>query len=140
MTAEWRALTYIFSRKTLHEKEVREERGGGDPHERAHLLEVAGHCGDDDVGDEAQADAIGDGIGERDADDDHEGRESLEDIGPIDLGDLAHHEEAHIHERAAGGGGADAADQRREERGEQEEHAGGHGGETGTATVGGARC
>lgn len=33
----------------LHEQEVRKERGGGDPHERTNLLEVARHGSNDHV-------------------------------------------------------------------------------------------
>lgn len=70
---------------------------------------------------------------------DHERREALGHVGPVNLGDLGHHEVANVDQSAAGGSAGDNGDDRREERGEDEQHTGGDGGEAGAAAVRGTR-
>ena len=123
----------------LRYKEVDEEGKGCDPHERLDLGGLALKERDDHVGDKAQADSGRDGVGEGHAGDNHERRETLRHVGPVDLGGLAHHKVADVDQSTAGGGTGNDGDDGGEERGENEQHAGGDGGEARAATVGGAR-
>ena len=125
------------SKSILEHQEVKQECDRGDPHEGANLLELTGHGGNHDISDETEADAVGDRIRERDAGDDHEGREALKDVAPVDVDHVAHHQEAYVHEGTAGRSRADAADHGREERRKQEQDAGEHRRETGAPAVGG---
>ena len=97
------------------------------------LLGLAGKDLDDDVGDDACADAGGDVGGERAEDDHHEGAEGLSEVGEVDLGQAADHQEAHEDQGRAGGGVGDYHEQGGGEDGQQEHDAGGEGGEAGAA-------
>ena len=68
---------------SLHDghDEIDQECSSGDPHERANLANVARDGRHDHEGDEAKADAVGNGIRERNASDDHERREGLDGVG-----------------------------------------------------------
>ena len=86
-------------------------------------------------GDEARADARGDRVRERHQDDREEGRDRDLVVAPVDVADLAHHQEADQHQRGHCGLARDVLDDRRED-GRQEEHQTGHdAGETGAGTV-----
>jgi hypothetical protein len=70
------------------------EGHGDDVEERVDLPELSPRHLDQGVGDETEADAVGDAVGEGDADDGQEGGEGLLEVAEGDLPHDGHHEEA----------------------------------------------
>ena len=103
------------------------------------VLGAALHQADEDVGDEARADAVGDRVGERH---DREGQERGNGdapVGPIDVDHVAGHQEAHDHHGRGHGFEGHHVHERGEEHGREEQHAGDHVGQTGTRALGDTR-
>ena len=123
----------------LDKQEVDHKGNGCNPHERLDVLCLAGREVDEDIGDEAEADAVGDRVRHRDAGDDEECREGIRDLRPVDVDDVAHHEVADDHEGAAGCSGAHDGDDRCEEGSDDEEDASEDRGQAGAATISCAR-
>jgi hypothetical protein len=85
------------------------------------------------VGDQAEADALGDAEAERDAGDDQEGRGGLGEVVEVQPRHRLEHEDAHHHQRGRRRRGRDGQDHRREEQRQQEEHRRGRAGQAGAA-------
>ena len=96
---------------------------------------AATHRLDEDVADEAGADARGDRVREGHEGDRQEGRDRDLQVLPIDLLDLLHHEEADEHERGGGRLVGHDCDEGRQEGREQEEHARDDRGQTGAGPL-----
>lgn len=62
----------VLNRCLLRKQEVDEEGSGSYPHERLNLLAATSDQGNDNVGNEAHADAVGNGVRKGDACNDHE--------------------------------------------------------------------
>ena len=105
----------------LGHEEVDHKRHGGNPHEWLDLPDVLGGERDDNVPDEAKADARGNRVGHGDARDDEEGGKSVEKVRPVYLDHLGEHEEADIDEGTAGRCPGDHRDERLEEDGDKKE-------------------
>lgn len=106
---------------SLGKQEIDDKRCGSDPHERLDLLATTRNQSNDDIGDKAHANAVGDGVRKGDTCDDHEGREAPQEVGPVDVDHVSHHEEANDNKGAAGGSAAHNRDHRSEECRKDEE-------------------
>ena len=105
----------------LQPRILQDEEHGQDVHEPCHLAELA--CGDvqDRVGNDAEGDALGDGIGERHDGDADERRNRFDDFIPGDLHDLLHHQKADDDERGRRREARHGEEERREEERDEEE-------------------
>ena len=117
------------------DREVQDEERPDDPHERVDRREAPAHDLDEDIGDEAGADARGDRVREGHEDDRQEGRDGDLEVVPVDVGDLLHHQEADEDEGRSGRLVRHDRDQRREEGRQEEEDTGDDGRQTGARTL-----
>ena len=112
------------------------EEGADDPGGGVDLLGFAGEEADKDVGDEAEADAVGDVVGEGHHGERQEGRDRDGGIRPVDIAHAGDHQGADIDERgrvcAGGHKGGDRAQEQRDEK----QHACDDAGQTGAAADG----
>ena len=120
----------------LQENVLQHEQGGQDVHQRGYLLSLAGGGVEDHVGDDTQADALGNGVEQGHCNDGDVGRNCLTEIVVIkaDLGDGANHQEANHDQRRCSSERGDGGEDGGKQGAEQEQHTGYQCGQTGTAT------
>ena len=109
------------------------EENADDPGARLDFLDLAGKELDQDVGDQAEGDAVGDVVGKRHNRHGEERGNRRGRIAPLDVLDAADHEDADIDQRGSRRTGRNQARDRREEHGDEEHHSAGDGGQAGTA-------
>src|SRR5271166_2873351 len=114
--------------------EAGEEESGEDVEEPVLAAKFAGDEMKDGPGDDAEAQAIGDGISERDQDKGEERWHGDEGIGPANLSDGGEHKGADQNERGGGGRGGHNADEGSSADGTEEEQTGDDGGDAAAAT------
>ena len=115
------------------------EQGSDDPGAALDLLAVAAENADDDVGDQAKGDAVGDIVGKgHDGQGQESGNGDLQ-IVPVDILHAAHHQEAHIDQGGSGGAAGDQLGNGTQEHGREEEQTAEHRGQTGASAGGYAR-
>ena len=119
--------------------EVHEEERRAAEEQPVDLADLAEARLDDHVGDEAGADAVGDGVGERHDGDGQEGRDGEFVAVPVDVPDLRHHQEPDHDERRGRRLERHERQDGREEEGQTEQAAGDHAGEAGARTLTDAR-
>ena len=73
------------------------------------------------IGDEAEGQTVGHRVGERHGERGDDGRHRFGAVTPVEIGQVAHHQAGHEHQRGGGGIGRHHGSQRREEEREQEE-------------------
>ena len=90
------------------------------------------------IADNAQGDALGDGVEQGHGDDGQVCGNGLGQVVQVeaDLGDGAHHQEAHHDQSGSGGEAGNGGEDGGEQGGGQEQHAGGQSGQTGAAACG----
>src|SRR5580704_9035988 len=91
---------------------------------------------EESVAGEAEAEAVGDGPGERDGGDDEEGGDADLWIVPFDGAKAGEHEAADEDESGRGGEAWDGSDERGDEEGEEKQDAGDDGGDAGASSSG----
>lgn len=96
----------------LGNQERDDEGDHDDPGEQLDVTRLAQAEADQHIGDEAQADADRDLIGQWDANDRHKGGNTLERIVEIDVAHDVHHQEAHHDQCTAGGRRGNHTDER----------------------------
>ncbi len=89
------------------------EQGRDDPGRGMHLARAAGQQLDHGIADEAEGQAVGDGISQRHGDGGQHRRRGLGHVVPADLGQLAHHQRRDIQKRGRGRIGGHRPGQRR---------------------------
>jgi len=114
-----------FLIKRSQEDILEDEQHRQDVHQGGDLLGLAGQRIEHHIGDDAQADALGDGVEQRHGDDGNVGRDGFAQVVVVeaDLRDRADHQEAHHDQRRRGGKGGNGGEQRREQGTQQEEKA-----------------
>jgi len=120
------------------EEEHEGEEDRDDPGASIDLLDLAGEDLDEDVGDEAEGDTVGDVVGQRHERDGHEAGNRSGGIVPVDGADIRHHENADIDQSRSAGVGRDELCDRRKEHRDEEQSSSRHGGKTGAAALGNA--
>src|SRR5690606_6065236 len=95
--------------------EEQHERSGNNPHQWVDFLGAALGGTDEDVGDEASTDAVGDRVGEWHQGEGQESRQRNAPVIPVDLGDLGDHHETDDYQRRGDGFERHQIDQRAEE-------------------------
>ena len=121
------------------DREVHQEQRRGPPQQPVDLLRLPQHRLDDDVGEEARADAVGDRVRERHDGDRQERRDGDLVLVPVDVLDLGHHQEADGDEGRGGRLERDDRQQRGQEERDGEEAAGDQVGEAGARALADAR-
>ena len=89
-----------------------DEQRSQDPHSDGDVLEAAGHCVAEHVGDDTQQDTVGNAVGQRHHDDGDEGGNGLAIVVPVDALDGRHHHHAHDDEGGSGSGAGNGQEQR----------------------------
>ena len=85
-----------------------DQEDGEDVHQRMDLLPLAAQELDRDVGDDPQADSVGDRVGKRDRGQGQEGRHRVVELRPLELASATHHHRPDQDEsRRRGDGGND---------------------------------
>ncbi len=123
----------LFSDK---EDETEEEEGGQEVEHPILTASAAGEELEESVAGETEAEAVGDGPGERDGGDGEEGGDADLWVVPFDLAEAGEHEAADEDECGCGGEGGDGADDWGDEEGEKEEDASDDGGDAGASACG----
>ena len=116
-----------------NQEEFQQEEGGNHVGEEGDLLGLAGKDLDDGVGDEAQADGVADGAGNRHPDEHQGDGDHLVQVVKLHVLEAHEHQHTHIDEGGGGGGGGDDGRNGGDEDAGQEEDAGGEGGKAGAA-------
>ena len=106
----------------LCQHDLRHERQRDDRHRRVHVAPAAGDDLDRGIGDEADAHAGGDGIGERDRQRRDQRGCGFGHVVPVDVLQALCHQRGDEDQRRRGGIGGHRARQRREEQAQQEQH------------------
>ena len=136
------AYRFIFVRRmcVLQEDVLQYEKHRKNVHEDADLLflRLAADQVDQDVGDDAHRDALGDTVHERHRDQAEEARDRLGVVREVDLQEGRDHEETDHDERRRRRERRDRKEDRGEEQGQREEDRGDHGGKAGAAALGDA--
>ena len=119
-----------------HADAEEEHEGPGDgPHQRVHLAGTALDRADEDEGNEAGADAVGDRVGERHQDEGEERRNGDAPVVPVDLADLGDHHETDDHQGRGDCLERHQVDQRGQEHRGDEQQAGHDGGQAGARAL-----
>src|ERR1700729_1381556 len=115
-----------------------EEEEGGEEVEHPVFAKVgaAGEELKERIAGETEAEAIGDGPGERDGGDGEEGGDGDLRVVPFDGAEAGEHEGADEDERGRSGEGGDGSNERGDEEGEEKQDAGDDGGDAGAASGG----
>ena len=104
-----------------HDEELDEEQRGDHIRQRAHVLGLAGEHLDEGVGDEAEADGVADGAGDRHTDEHDRHGQHLVHIAEVHILEALEHQNADIDERSGGrSAGNDGGDGREEHAGEEQ--------------------
>ena len=123
-----------FASAEVAQDVLENEQHGNHIQEDRNFLELAARNLDERVGDEAEADTIGDGVGKRHHGDRQEARYGNLNVLPVDVGRVAKHQHANDNERRRGrSAGDDASDGAEEERCKNEQDADDNTGQAGAA-------
>ena len=120
----------LFVCLSFRQVDEAEEEEGGEEVEHPVFAKVgaAGEELDEGVAGEAEAEAVGDGPGERDGGDGKEGGDADLGVAPVDLAYAGEHEGSDEDEGRGGGEVGDGSDEGSDEEGEEEEDSGDDGG------------
>ena len=123
------------SKRILQENILEDKQNSEDIHQRRNLLGLAGAQIQHHIGDNTQADALGDAVEQRHRNDGDVGRDGLGEVIIVeaDLGDGADHQESHHNQRGSGGEGGNGGEERSENGVEQEQQTSHHSSQTGAA-------
>lgn len=107
---------------------LQDEQHREDIHQRVDvlLLSLAGQKIDDHVGDDPEADALGDAVGEGHRDDADVAGDRFGVVREVQLKDRGDHQEAHRHQRRCRREGRDRQEDGGQEQGQTEEDSGDH--------------
>jgi len=113
-----------------------DKEGRNNIHKNGNLFSFTANQFNNNIGDEAECNTIGDAVAERHDSDGKEGGECILNVVPCNLGNTLHHQHTDDNESGSGSGTGNQAGDRSKNESEDEENTNGSGGKTGAAALG----